>query len=128
MTIFFLNNKKQKKMKLKKDFLSECIFPELYRKMLNQGGVTWYDIRNYPDDYRDAGSGSVPGIIYYSDTAEFYRKNSALIHQYIDYLNAEGLEVVNPYNPVHDQISYENWSVWVVWESMMADIIIFLEN
>lgn len=115
-------------MKLKKNFLAECIFPELYRKMLNHGGVPWSDLRRWPDDYTSADSGSIPGIIYTYDTRDFYLKNSALIHQYIDYLNNEGLEIVNPYCPINEEVSYKNWAVWVVWESMMSDIIHFLES
>ncbi|HLS53621.1 MAG TPA: hypothetical protein VK031_06590 [Tissierellaceae bacterium] len=114
-------------MKFKKDFLATCSHPELFNNLLNSGGVPWADLRRWPDDYISAESG-IPGLTYYNETEKIYNQNSGRIHRYFDYLNNEGLEIVNPYCPINEEVSYKNWAVWVAWESMMSDIIHFLES
>lgn len=70
------------KNKTRKDFLNNYTSnKELAKKALKQGGVDWQTIKEYPNDYYDASSGSVNGMIYYSDTVKFAKKNHLLILQ-----------------------------------------------
>ena len=50
----------------KKYFLeNHSSFPEFHKKILKQGGVEWKLLKENPQDYYAADSGSVPGFIYY---------------------------------------------------------------
>lgn len=112
-------------MKTQKEFLNNCQFPELAKKTLKQGGVAWADLVKYPQDYYTANTGAVYGMIYYSDTVKFAKKNIFLIQQALNEFENECGQLNKP---TEDEIQYYNWLCWFAWENTMSDLINFLEN
>lgn len=109
-------------MKTKQEFLKNCSNPELFKKVLNAGGVNWSDLQQYPYDYYDAASGAVPGMIYYSDTEKFAKKNIELIlSQYTEFCDEAGFIKIDSNNPL-------NWLAWFAWKNMMGELINYLES
>lgn len=115
-------------MKTKKDFLDNyASCPELARKALNAGGVAWSDILAGRWDYYDAGSGSVPGMVYYEDTVKFARKNHLLILEALDRFEDEcGRLSSRP--STTDKTQYFNWLAWFAWENTMSEVLSYLES
>ena len=114
-------------MKTKKEFLSNYTSnEELAVLTLKQGGVNWNDIKTYPQDYYAANSGSVPGMIYYSDTVEFAKENHLLILQALEEFECECGKLDKP--STQDETQYFNWLAWFAWENTMSDVINYLES
>ena len=111
----------------KKTFLeNHSSFPNFYKKLLKQGDVEWSLIRKHPQDYYAASSGSVPGMIYYTDTVAFAKKHHLLIFQILEEFESECYKLSNKPNPT-DETQYFNWLSWFAWENMMSEIISFIE-
>ncbi|WP_439130908.1 DUF7222 domain-containing protein [Polaribacter sp.] len=69
----------------KKRFLeNHSSFPQFHKKVLKQGDVEWKLLKENPEDYYAANSGSVPGMIYYTDTVAFAKKYHLSILQILD--------------------------------------------
>ena len=114
-------------MKTKKDFIENYSSnPELARKALNAGKVDWADIIKYPNDYYAANTGSVTGMIYYSDTVKFAKKNHLLILQALDNFERECGKLDKP--STEDETQYFNWLAWFAWENTMSEVISYLED
>ena len=112
----------------KKEFLeNQSSFPKFHEKLLEQGGVEWSSIKNNPKDYCVANNGSVPGMIYYSDTVAFAKKYHLSILQIIDEFECDCGKLENKPSP-QDETDYFNWLSWFAWESMMSEIISFMER
>ena len=114
-------------MKTKKEFLKNCSNPVLFAKVLKAGGVNWSELVDSPEDYYDASSGSVPGMIYYADTNEFAKTHLFEILQAVSEFEQEcGLLTNKP--EATDETRYLNWLAWFAWENMMSELMNFLEN
>lgn len=100
---------------------------ELAEKALNAGGVNWNNIKEYPNDYYAANTGSVPGMIYYTDTVKFGKKNHLLILQVLQEFENECGTLENKPSP-KDETQYFNWLSWFAWENTMSEVISYLEN
>tara|TARA_R110002073_G_scaffold312586_4_gene484126 strand:+ start:28645 stop:28992 length:348 start_codon:yes stop_codon:yes gene_type:complete len=110
----------------KKRFLEKySSFPNFYKELLKQGGVEWSLINENPEDYCVANNGSIPGMIYYTDTVSFAKKHHLSILQILDEFECDKLE--NKPGPT-DEAEYFNWLSWFAWESMMGEVISFLES
>jgi len=113
-------------MKTKKDFLENYASnSKLAKKTLKQGGVSWNDIKEYPDDYYAANTGSVTGMIYYSDTVKFAKKNHLEILQALDDFQSDCGKLDVP--STRDETEYFNWLAWFAWENTMSEVINYLE-
>ena len=111
-------------MKTKKEFLEGSRSPKLAQKVLNQMGMTWKEIIDNPEDYRDASAG-VSGFIYYNETVEFAKDNLVLI---MNALNEFETETGAPLDkPTDDETQYYNWLSWFALENTISDIIDFKE-
>lgn len=113
-------------MKLtKNNFIKHSSNPELTRAVLNQCGVDWEDLLEYPYDYMDAGNG-VSGFIYYSETVPFAQKHLVLIMNAInEYENDIGEPLKKP---TDDETQFYNWLAWFALESVVNEIVMFKEN
>lgn len=112
----------------KKNFLQNFSSnPSFHKKLLKQGGVEWSLIKKYPEDYYAANSGSVNGMIYYTDTVAFARKHHLQILQILEEFEDECGKLENKPDPI-DEIQYFNWLSWFAWENMMSEIVSFLET
>jgi hypothetical protein len=112
----------------KKIFLENySSFPNFHKKLLEQGDVDWSILIEHPQDYYAADSGSVPGMIYYTDTVAFARKHHLQILKILNDFECDcGKLEKKPC--ATDEIQYFNWLSWFAWESMMSEVISFLEN
>lgn len=61
-------------MKSKKEFLKNTFSPTLTNAVIKQIGLSFNELKECANDYRDASSG-VSGFIYYADTHKFALKN-----------------------------------------------------
>jgi hypothetical protein len=112
----------------KKNFLeNHSSFPEFHKKLLKQGGVEWALIKEYPQDYYTANSGSVSGFIYYKETVKFAKKHHLPILQMLEEFESDCGKLENKPSPT-DETQYFNWLSWFAWENMMSEIISFLER
>lgn len=112
----------------KKSFLEKhSSFPEFHKKVLKQGAVEWQQLIKYPQDYYAANSGSVSGMIYYTDTVAFAKKYHLSILQILDDFECDCGKLENKPSPTHET-QYFNWLAWFSWESMMSEVISFLES
>lgn len=112
----------------KKKFLeNHSSFPVFHRKLLKQGNVEWSLLVKHPQDYYAANSGSVPGMIYYKDTVAFAKKYHLSILQILDEFESCCGKLENKPSPT-DEVQYFNWLSWFAWESMMSEVIAFVEN
>lgn len=94
---------------------------ELFEKTIEQGGVDWSDLIERPNDYYDASNGSVPGMIYYSDTEQFAKDNiREILTVYAEWCAEVGVLEIDKYNPL-------NWLAWFAWESMMSELMNWLD-
>jgi hypothetical protein len=115
-------------MKTKNDFLNNYSSnPELAKKALKAGGLTWNEIKEMKYDAYAANTGSVPGMIYYSDTVKFAKKNHLLILKSLDDFEHEtGAKLENKPSPT-DETQYFNWLAWFAWENTMSEVLNYLE-
>jgi hypothetical protein len=112
----------------KKKFLeNHSSFPEFHKKVLKQGLVEWTLLVKHSQDYFSADSGSVPGMIYYTDTVAFAKKYHLSILQILDQFECDCGKLENKPSPT-DEIQYFNWLSWFAWESMMSEVISFVEK
>lgn len=115
-------------MKTKKTlslFFENCSNPELFKKIWKQGGLSFNEVKKYPNDYYAANTGSVPGMIYYSDTCRFAKKNVWLI---LDQLASFEEETGTSLDKPKDAQLFQNWLTWFAWENMMSELINYLED
>jgi hypothetical protein len=114
--------------KTKKNFIDNYSSnPVLAKLVLEQGGVDWSDIVERPYDYYDPSSGSVPGMIYYTDTVAFAEKNHLKILQALEEFEAEMGEQLNKPR-TEDETAYYNWMAWFAWELCMGEVQNYLES
>jgi len=114
-------------MKTKKEFLEKySTNPELARLTLNKGGLTWKEIKEMEWDAYDPSSGSVPGMIYYSDTVSFAKRNHLLILQSLDEFEYECGKLTTKPSPT-EETQYYNWLAWFAWENTMGEVLNYLE-
>ncbi len=114
-------------MKTLKDFFENYSSnPDLHKKVWRQGSVDFSDVKEYPNDYYDASSGSVSGMIYYSDTVKFAKRNAGEILLELNRFENECGVLTN--KPTEDETQYFNWLSWFAWESMMGELIAYLED
>lgn len=108
--------------KTKKEFLENASRPELFRRTLNAGGESWYDLTTRTSDYFDPSSGSVSGMIYYSDTEKFAKENIEEILEVLDEFNdATGSSLFPESNVL-------NWLAWFAWETMIQELDRYLNE
>ena len=111
----------------KKEFLSSnCSNPELAKKALNAGGLSFSEIKEMGWDAYAANTGSVPGMIYYSDTTKFAKKNHLLILKALDEFESECGKLENRPS-TEDETQYFNWMAWFAWEYTMSEVLNYLE-
>ena len=112
----------------KKDFLENySTFPNFHEKMLEQSGLEWKQLIEHPQDYYAADSGSVPGFIFYNDTVAFGNKYHLSILQILDEFESCCGKLEKKPSPT-DETQYFNWLSWFAWESMMSEVISFVEK
>ena len=74
----------------KKEFLeNHSSFPTFHKELLKQAIVDWPLLIDLPQDYYTANSGSIPGMIYYTDTVAFAKKYHLSILQILDEFESE---------------------------------------
>lgn len=114
-------------MKTKKEFLENYSSnPDLAKKVLKAGGLDWNTIKENPNDYYAANTGSVPGMIYYADTVKFAKRNIiSILNALNEFENECGL-LEN--KPTDDETNYYNWLAWFAWENVMSEVIGYLED
>lgn len=117
------------KIKLnKKEFLeNHSSFPEFHKVLLKQSGLEWKQLIEQPQDYYTADSGSVPGFIFYNETVAFGKKHHPVILQILDEFESCCGKLENKPSPT-DETQYFNWLSWFAWESMMSEVIAFVES
>lgn len=119
-----LNSSESSIEELKGRFLSSiedrC---KLYANILDQLGDD-ENVFLYPYDYRDASAG-VSGFIYYAETIKFAQDN---IFEILKLLNSYELELGTIKKPTEDEDLYYNWLAWFALESMINDLLNFLED
>jgi hypothetical protein len=112
----------------KKTFLEKhSSFPNLHKKILKQGAIEWKQLIKCPQDFYAANTGSVPGFIFYKDTVKFANRHHLKILQILDEFENDCGKLENKPSP-QDEIQYFNWLAWFAWESMMSEVISFLES
>lgn len=115
-------------MKTKKDFLENYASnSELAQKTLNQGGLSWLEIKEMGWDAYTVNTGSVPGMIYYADTVSFAKKNHFLILQALDRFEDETGGRLKNKPSLTDEAQYFNWLAWFAWENTMSEVLSYLE-
>jgi len=93
----------------KKEFLEyHSSFPEFHKKLLKHGDVEWSLLKKYPEDYYAANSGSVPGMIYYTDTVAFAKKYHLSILQILDEFECDCGKLENKPSST-EEVQYFNW-------------------
>ena len=102
-------------------------FPEFHKELFRQGNVDWSELVKYPQDYYAANSGSVSGMIYYKDSVAFAKKYHLSILQILDEFECDCGKLENKPSP-QDETQYFNLLAWFSWESMMSEVISFLEG
>ena len=117
-------------MKTLKNFLENYSSnPELHKLAFKAGGVDFKDFKEYPSDYYAANTGAVSGMIYYTDTVKFAKKNHLLITQALGEFEHECGRLENKPMPYKDnEEQYYNWLAWFAWESMAGELISYLED
>jgi hypothetical protein len=115
-------------MKTKKDFLSNYSSnPELAEVTLTQGGLSWAEIAQMMWDAYAANTGAVPGMVYYSDTVKFAKKNHLEILQQLDEFEYECGRIESKPKAT-DETQYFNWLAWFAWENTMSEVLNYLES
>jgi hypothetical protein len=115
-------------MKTKKEYLENYASnPELARKTLNAGGLTWKKINERKWEVYDPSTGVVPGMIYYADTVKFAKKNESEILEQLREFESECGQLDMPrYSDCTKH--YYNWLAWFAWENTMSEILNYLED
>lgn len=108
-----------------KNFFSNCSNPELFKKVWRQGRLSFDEIKEYPNDFYTASTGSVPGMIYYADTCKFAKKN---VWEILEQLQNFEEEIGQPLEKPSDVQQLQNWLTWFAWENMMSELISYLEE
>ena len=111
-------------MKTKADFLENyATNPSLAKKTLKAGGLSWSEIKEMGWDAYAANTGAVPGMIYYSDTVPFAKRNHLEILKALDDFESEtGAKLENKPTPT-DETQYFNWLAWFAWENTMSEVL-----
>jgi hypothetical protein len=113
--------------KTRKEFLEDYSSnPELAKKVFKQMGLTWKELIERPEDFRDAGAG-VSGFIYYTDTRDFAKKNLLLIVNARNEFEQEMGEPIRT-EPFDDETEYLNWMSWFALENTISDLISYVEE
>ena len=109
-----------------KGFFNQCSNPELFRKVWNTSKLNFSEVKEYPNDYRDPSSGSVPGMIYYCDTEKFAKNNLQDILELIaDFDEETGSNTLKSAKESGNKL---NWFTWFTYESMIIEMIDYLEE
>ena len=108
-----------------KSFFSNCSNPELFKKVWKQGGLIFDEIKECPNDFWTATTGSVPGMIYYADTCKFAKKN---VWEILEQVQNFEEEIGQPLKKPIDVQQLQNWLTWFAWENMMSELISYLEE
>jgi hypothetical protein len=105
-----------------KKFIDSTENPALTRAILKQGDVDWAELIDRPEDFYDAGGGSVTGIIYYEDTVKFGKKwHNAILDELDNFEEETGGPLKKPRRS--DTTQYYNWLTWFAWENMMSKLM-----
>lgn len=115
-------------MKTQKEFLADySTNPELAKKALKAGGLSWSEINEMRWDAYAANTGAVPGMIYYKDTVKFAKRNHLLILQALDEFEQDCGRCENKPS-TQDETTYFNWLAWFAWENTMSEVLNYLES
>lgn len=101
-------------------FIKDSTNPDLTRAVLEQIGVDWEDLKDYPEDYRDAGNG-VSGFIYYNETVPFAQSHLITIMNAVNQFENETGCVLDKHT--YDKTQFYNWLAWFALESVVQDLI-----
>ncbi len=117
--------------KTKKEYLEQYAkYPRLSKAVLNklrESGITWYDIVENPNDFRDASNG-VPGFTYYKDTVPFGQLHGGIISKVIEDFEEETGTNIKPPEYASEERDYYNWLAWFALEYVVNEINDYLEN
>lgn len=108
------------------NFFEQCSHPYFFKKVWNQSGLRFSDVKRYPHDFRDPSSGSVPGFIYYHDTENFAKNNMIWILQLVAEFDKETGS--NTIVRANETGSLLNFLAWFAYESFIIELIDFLES
>ena len=95
---------------------------ELFDAVIEQTGIDWDDIYEWPSDYRDA-SGGVYGFIYYTETEKFFKDNCLNILKVLEDFEHDIGEPLRK-----DTENLANWYSWFALEHVMQLIIDYKEG
>jgi len=95
---------------------------ELFDAVIEQTGIDWDDIYEYPDNYRDAGGG-VSGFIYYTETEKFFKENCLNILRVLEEFEQDIGEPLRK-----DTENLANWYSWFALEHVMQLILDYKEE
>lgn len=107
-------------------FLNQCSNPELFKKVWNASKLNFSEVKKYPNNYRDPSSGSVTGMIYYSDTEEFTKKNIVEILELVAEFDEQTGD--NTLSRAAERGNVLNFLAWFTYESMIIEMIDYLED
>ena len=108
-----------------KGFFNNCSNPELFKKVWNASKLSFSEVKEYPNNYRDPSSGAVHGMIYYSDTEKFAKNNIAEILELVAQFDEEtGSSTLAT---AAEKGNVLNFLTWFTYESMIIEMIDYLE-
>lgn len=110
------------KKTLKDFFENHASYPKIYARVWRKAGVDFKEFKEYPNDYRDPSSGSVPGMIYYYDTVPFGKRN---FHVALDIANDVDMSIKD-FQHEDRTIDYNKVS-WFLYEMMIIELIDYVE-
>lgn len=110
---------------LKEFFKNYSSNPELHRKAWRQGAVKFREMKQHPEDYFTACSGLIVGMIYYSDTVKFAKRNHLLILKALFEFEEQCGVIKNKPDP-REETQYFNWLAWFAWEDLAGELISYL--
>jgi hypothetical protein len=102
----------------KKDFLEQCNNAKLSKAVLKQLTASWWEIKERPEDFRNAQHG-IGGFIYYNETEKFAKKNIVEILEVLEQFEEETCSFIK---------KDLNNLAWFALENTIQEVMYFIEE